>query len=79
MRSGHTTAERECPHRTPPRLPYMASHADARRRMKRKESQRKCPVCGLWIWGEYWNLDVGRCRMVRGRPVHNGSNRSGSK
>ena len=45
----------KCQHRTPPRLPYQADQADARRRMKRKESQRKCPVCKLWIWGEYWD------------------------
>ena len=54
-----TAREGECPHRTPPWLPYMADQADARRRMKRKESQRRCPVCGLWIWGEYWPAGEG--------------------
>lgn len=31
-------------------LPYLAFHADADRRMKRGEKQRKCPVCQKWIW-----------------------------
>ena len=44
----------KCKHRKPPRLPYMADQADARRRMKRGERQHRCPVCGLWIWGEFW-------------------------
>lgn len=45
----------KCPHRKPPRLPYGAAHADARQRLKRREHQRKCHVCGKWIWGEYWH------------------------
>ena len=49
-----TMIKPKCRHRKPPRLPYQAGQADARRRMKRKESQRRCPVCGLWIWGEFW-------------------------
>lgn len=37
-------------HRPEPRLPYLAAHADAVRRMERGEVQRRCPACGLLAW-----------------------------
>lgn len=39
----------KCKHRTS-KLPYLAAHADAKRRMRRGQKQRKCPVCRKWIW-----------------------------
>lgn len=30
--------------------PYLASHEDALKRMKRGERQQQCPTCKLWIW-----------------------------
>jgi hypothetical protein len=43
-----------CHHETPRKLPYMADQADARRRMKRGETQKFCPVCERWIWHSWW-------------------------
>lgn len=30
--------------------PYLASHEDAQRRLKRGERQQQCKTCRLWIW-----------------------------
>ena len=39
-----------CAHRKPKKLPYLEDHDDAERRMAKGETQRKCPVCKLFIW-----------------------------
>jgi len=31
-------------------LPYLSWHADAERRTKRGERQKKCKACGLYYW-----------------------------
>lgn len=53
MAAVHTV--RECPHRNPPKLPYMAWHADANRRTKHGERQFWCSICERWIWHEFWH------------------------
>ena len=45
----------KCPHRQPPALGYLNDVSDAERRMKRGEVQYRCPICVLWIWGEYFD------------------------
>jgi hypothetical protein len=45
-----------CPHRKPPELGYLNDLSDAEERMKRGEKQRRCPVCVLWIWEEYYGV-----------------------
>ena len=50
----------DCRHRKPPRLPYIAAHADARKRMKRGQGQQYCPHCRRWIWGEFWHAPAPR-------------------
>lgn len=48
-----------CVHRNST-LGYLAAHADADKRMKRGEKQRKCPVCLKWIWeSEYYPVTTG--------------------
>lgn len=44
----------DCKHRKPPMLSYGAWHSDAAERHRRGERQVRCPVCGKWIWEEYF-------------------------
>ncbi len=40
-----------CPDCPPqPKLGYLAWHADAERRAKRGEKQKRCPTCRLLYW-----------------------------
>jgi hypothetical protein len=48
-----------CQHAPDPLAPplsydYRAWHADADRRVAKKEEQRWCPVCKGWIWEHLW-------------------------
>lgn len=43
-----------CPnHPNEPKLGYLEAHADADRRIKRREQQWRCGRCGLWVWAEF--------------------------
>jgi hypothetical protein len=43
-----------CPAHNEPALGYLQWHYDAERRGKAGERQRKCLLCGLWIWEEHY-------------------------
>lgn len=58
----------KCPAHASPELGYLAAHADAEERMKRKEIQRRCRLCGLWIWTEHFTDDTA---MGESDHMHN--------
>lgn len=43
-----------CPAHNAPKLGYIAWHADATERGRRRELQYRCRLCGLWQWGEHY-------------------------
>jgi len=47
------------PYHSPiPDLGYMAWHGDAVMREKRGEGQRRCPMCGKWVWESSFKPDA---------------------
>jgi hypothetical protein len=42
-------------HRPEPKLGYREWHADADRRIKRGQKQRRCPACKLWVWNCFFH------------------------
>lgn len=49
-------AKKKCPHDDPPKLDYVESFEDARRRRRHGERQKQCPVCQRWIWYSFYHV-----------------------
>ncbi len=45
---------KKCPAHNEPELGYLEWHADAAQRGKRREQQRRCKLCLLWVWEEHY-------------------------
>lgn len=46
-----------------PKLPYLAAHADAERRLAEGERQKFCLTCSRWKWADQ------ACALFKGRKA----------